>query len=108
MHIKNSSFTKSSILKAVEIHNKSIASAIVTNPINKYLMYKSGFNFEGHTDFLGSLSIKKKNPVMMLATNGLKTLPLTIHVPLKKVAEMITKELINKFLINQSFVHCLL
>ena len=23
-------------------------------------MYKSGFNFEGHTDFLGSLSIKKK------------------------------------------------
>ena len=58
-------------------------------------MYKSGFDFEGHTDFLGSLSIKKKNPVMMLVTNGLKTLPLTIHVPLKKVTELITKELIN-------------
>ena len=57
-------------------------------------MYKSGFDFEGHTDFLGSLSIKKKNPVMMLVTNGLKTLPLTIHVPLKKVTELITKELI--------------
>ena len=37
---------------------------------------------------------KKKNPVMMLVTNGLKTLPLTIHVPLKKVTELITKELI--------------
>ena len=92
--IKNFSFTRYSILKSVEIHNKSIASAIVTNPINKYIMYKSGFNFEGHTDFLGSLSTKKKNPVMILVTKGLKTLPLTIHVPLKKVTQMITKELI--------------
>ena len=93
--IKNFSFTKSSILKTVEIHNNSIASAIVTNPINKYIMYKSGFNFEGHTDFLGSLSKKKKNPVMILVTNGLKTLPLTIHVPLRKVTQLITKELIH-------------
>ena len=92
--IGNFSFTKFSIIRTIEIHNNSVASAIVTNPINKYIMYKSGFDFEGHTDFLGSLSIKKKNPVMMLVTNGLKTLPLTIHVPLKKVTELITKELI--------------
>ncbi len=93
--IGNFSFTKFSIIRTIEIHNNSIASAIVTNPINKYIMYKSGFDFEGHTDFLGSLSIKKKNPVMMLVTNGLKTLPLTIHVPLKMVTKLITKELIN-------------
>ena len=94
-NVKNFTFTKFSIIKTIEVHNKSIASAIVTNPINKYIMYKSGFNFEGHTDFLGSLSTKKKNPVMMLVTNGLKTLPLTIHVPLKNVTQLITKDLIN-------------
>ena len=94
-NVKNFAFTKSSIIKTIEVHNKSIASAIVTNPINKYIMYKSGFNFESHTDFLGSLSTKKKNPVMMLVTNGLKTLPLTIHVPLKNVTQLITKDLIN-------------
>ena len=94
-NVKNFAFTKFSIIKTIEVHNKSIASAIVTNPINKYIMYKSGFNFEGHTDFLGSLSTKKKNPVMMLVTNGLKTLPLTIHVPLKNVTQLITKDLIN-------------
>ncbi len=94
-NVKNFSFTKFSIIKTIALHNNSIASAIVTNPINKYIMYKAGFNFEGHTDFLGSLSTKKKNPVMMLVTNELKTLPLTIHVPLKKVPELITKELIN-------------
>ncbi len=93
--INNFSFTKFSITKTIEIHNNSIASAIVTNPINKYIMYKSGFNFEGHTDFLGSLSSTKKKPVMMLVTNELKTLPLTIHVPFKKVTQLITKELIK-------------
>ena len=92
--IKNFDFTKFSIIKTLETYKNSIASAIVTNPINKYIMQKSGFSFEGHTDFLGSLSTKKKNPVMMLVTNGLKTLPLTIHVPLKKVTQLITKELI--------------
>ena len=59
-NVKNFDFTKFSIIKTIEVHNKSIASAIVTNPINKYTMYKSGFNFEGHTDFLGTLSTKKR------------------------------------------------
>ena len=85
---------KFSITLAVDIYMNSIASAIVTNPINKNMMHKSGFNFEGHTDFLATLSSKKKTPLMMLVTNELKTLPLTIHVPLTKVPELITKDLI--------------
>ena len=91
---KNFSFIKSSITLAVDIYMNSIASAIVTNPINKNMMHKSGFNFEGHTDFLATLSSKKKTPLMMLVTNELKTLPLTIHVPLIKVPKLITKDLI--------------
>ena len=93
--VNNQSFTKLSIIKTIEIYKNSIASAIVTNPINKYIMHKSGFNFEGHTDFLSSLSKKKKVPVMMLVTDELKTLPLTIHVPLNKVPKLITKDLIH-------------
>ena len=92
--VKNFSFVKSSIMIATNLSMNSIAEAIVTNPINKNIMHKSGFNFQGHTDFLSSLSFKKKNPVMMLVSKELKTLPLTIHVPLKKVAKLITKELI--------------
>ena len=94
-NIKNFFFVQHSITTTVDIYKNSVASAIVTNPINKYVMHKSGFNFEGHTDFLATLSTKKNNPVMMLVTNGLKTLPLTIHVPLKMVPKLITKELIN-------------
>ena len=92
--IKNAVFIKDSILKCVNIQMASIASAIVTNPIHKKTMYDSGFNFSGHTEFLASLSVKKKQPVMMLVGESLKTIPLTIHVPLKKVSKLITQELI--------------
>ena len=74
--VKNFSFIKSSIIVTTNLCMNGIADAIVTNPINKNIMHRSGFNFEGHTDFLASLSIKKKNPVMMLVSKGLKTLPL--------------------------------
>ncbi len=93
--VKYFSFIKNSIVTCVKTEMNSIASAIVTNPINKNMMYRSGFNFHGHTDFLASLSKYKKNPVMMLVNNELKTIPLTIHVPLKNVPKLISKNLIE-------------
>ena len=94
-NIKYASFVKNSIITCVKTQMKSIASAIVTNPINKKMMYRSGFKFQGHTDFLASLSKNKKNPVMMLVSSELKTIPLTIHVPLKHVPKLISKDLIE-------------
>ena len=94
-HYKYASFIKKSIIMCIETERSSIASAIVTNPINKNIMHRSGFNFQGHTDFLSSLSQYKKNPIMMLVTNELKTIPLTIHVPIKNVPKLISKDLIE-------------
>ena len=59
-NVKNASFVKDSIVKCVNLQLNSIASALVTNPINKRVMYESGFNYNGHTEFLASLSVKKK------------------------------------------------
>ena len=59
------------------------------------MMYQSGFKFQGHTDFLASLSQNKKYPVMMLVSSQLKTIPLTIHVPLKDVPKLISEDLIK-------------
>ena len=92
--IKNCDFIKSSIIKCLELENKTIVSAIVTNPISKNIMYKAGFKYAGHTDFLATFSKKNIQPVMMLVSKDLKTVPLTIHVPLKDVPSLITKELI--------------
>ena len=91
---QNSSFVINSIQSCVNILHSSIASAMVTNPINKNIMHKAGFNFDGHTDYLESVSVLKKKAIMMLVTEELRTVPLTIHVPLKKVPLLITKDLI--------------
>ena len=94
-HCKYASFIKKSIISCIETERRSIASAIVTNPINKNIMYQSGFDFQGHTDYLASLSRYKKFPIMMLVINELKTIPLTIHVPIKNVHKLISKKLIE-------------
>ena len=94
--IINCEFIKASILKCIELESKTSVSAIVTNPINKKIMYKSGFKYAGHTEFLASHSKINTQPVMMLVAQDLKTVPLTIHVPISEVSGLISKELIIK------------
>ena len=94
--IVNCEFIKSSILKCMELESKTSVSAIVTNPINKKIMYKSGFKYAGHTEFLASHSKINTQPVMMLVAQDLKTVPLTIHIPISEVSGLISKELIIK------------
>lgn len=82
----------------VDMVRSGRARALVTNPINKHVLYQSGFGFPGHTEFLAALS-KPWNvavrPVMMLASRELRVVPTTIHLPLKDVAAALTKELIT-------------
>jgi len=60
---------------------------LVTAPIAKKPLYDAGFSFPGHTEFLAELTAGAtydgpRGPVMMLATQGLKTVLATIHLPL--------------------------
>ena len=45
-----------SIEKAVRLCQSGRASAMITNPIAKHILYEAGFKFPGHTEFLGHLS----------------------------------------------------
>ena len=87
-----------SISQAVDYIKSGEASAIVTNPINKHVLYEAGFRFPGHTEFLADLAQKGQSekiiPVMMLASRQLRTVPLTIHISLEEVPELITRQLI--------------
>jgi len=86
-----------SIARAVKATAGGEAAAVVTAPINKAVLTESGFGFPGHTEFLASLTGAKRG-VMMLAGGGLRpslrTVPLTIHVALKDVFPLITREAI--------------
>ena len=59
------------IARAVGDVRAGLAAAVVTNPINKKVLYDAGFSHPGHTEFLGTLSAawtgEPGKPVMMLA-----------------------------------------
>ena len=70
---------------------------IVTGPIHKAALYSAGFRHPGHTEFLASLSPQNGEPplpVMMLAHDDLRVVPLTIHEPLRRVPSLVTPDLL--------------
>ena len=72
---------------------------MVTNPISKAILARAGFGFPGHTEFLAALAGREaSDAVMMLVGEGLKVVPVTIHVPLKDVMGALSTERILKTL----------
>jgi len=83
--------------RAVELVLAGRATGVVTNPIHKQTLYEAGFTAAGHTDYLAAKAgLPPEDAVMMLAVPGLRTVPLTVHVPLAKVPALITQERILK------------
>lgn len=83
------------------------AGAIVTNPVNKAVLKAAGFAHPGHTEFLASMApTRAGGPVMMLAGEGLRVVPATIHIPLREVpAHLTTEDLVDKGRILAEALH---
>ncbi len=89
---------RAAIDRAVALVQGGQVAAIVTNPIAKSVMYGAGFAFPGHTEYLAHLSTKPGEPaphsVMLIWSEELKVVPVTVHVPLADVPRLLTTELI--------------
>ncbi len=88
-----------SIEQATAATARRSASALVTNPIAKNVLYGAGFRHPGHTEFLAALATRHNpghtyTPVMMLSSAELRVVPLTVHVPVAVVPGLITQTLI--------------
>jgi len=74
------------------------ASAVVTNPVAKAVLYKAGFSDPGHTEYLARLALahtgNPARPVMMLWSPEVAVVPVTIHVPFVEVPQRLTRDLI--------------
>src|SRR5580704_11367744 len=73
------------------------ASAVVTNPIAKSVLYRAGFRHPGHTEYLAELAATENHtpqPVMMLWSPALVVVPVTIHVALRDALAQLSSELI--------------
>jgi 4-hydroxythreonine-4-phosphate dehydrogenase len=73
------------------------ASAVVTNPIAKSVLYRAGFQHPGHTEFLAELAATgghTPQPVMMLWSPVLAVVPVTIHLSLRDAITRLSSDLI--------------
>jgi len=73
------------------------ASAVVTNPIAKSVLYRAGFRHPGHTEYLAELAATDGHtpqPVMMLWSPALVVVPVTIHVSLRDAIAQLSSDLI--------------
>lgn len=96
------SYYASKILETIDIAVKKClsgtADAMVTAPVNKDNIHAIYPDFFGHTDYIANkihtLTGNYHKPVMMLSCPELKAVPLTVHIPLKDVANAITPQMI--------------
>ena len=80
---------------AVGLARNGAARALVTGPVSKAQLYAIGFTHPGQTEFVAErCGVAGDNAVMMLAGPSLRVVPITTHVPLNRVSELLSIELI--------------
>ena len=88
------------IIESIEIATRLAlagdASAMITNPISKAVLYSAGFQHPGHTEFLAAQCSEATKqpitPVMMLVGGGLRVALASIHIPLMQVGAYLSTE----------------
>ncbi|WP_299660903.1 4-hydroxythreonine-4-phosphate dehydrogenase PdxA [uncultured Ruegeria sp.] len=91
---ENATAVVDAIELGVELVKSGAASALCTAPIHKKaLIDGAGFAFPGHTEFLAALAGRSR-VVMMLASDQLRVVPATVHIPLSQVPTALTPEVL--------------
>ena len=83
-----------SLNEATKAIKENKIDVLVTAPINKETIQSEEFNFSGHTEFLES-NLEGES-LMILMNDFLRIGLITGHIPVSKIAETITPELIKK------------
>jgi 4-hydroxythreonine-4-phosphate dehydrogenase len=77
--------------RAVKLALAGEVDAVVTAPVEKHALHLAGFRFPGHTEWLAHLA-GDVEVAMMLASDRLRVVLITTHVPLKDVPALLTVE----------------
>ncbi|WP_157220570.1 4-hydroxythreonine-4-phosphate dehydrogenase PdxA [Flavisphingomonas formosensis] len=80
---------------AAGLARSGVAGALVTGPVSKAQLYAIGFNHAGQTEFIAErCGISRENVAMMLAGPTLRAVPVTTHVALREVPDLISVDLL--------------
>jgi 4-hydroxythreonine-4-phosphate dehydrogenase len=91
LNSQNSPYVIETLRIAVEKCLSKEMAALVTGPVHKGIINDAGIAFSGHTEFFAQLT-KTPKVVMLLLADKLRVALVTTHLPLKNVADAITKE----------------
>jgi len=94
-----------SLRAATEALKQNHIQGLVTAPINKKNIQTAEFNFTGHTPFLKKF-FNVNDVVMMLCSGNFRVALVTEHLPVREVAQQITREtILNKLsILHQSLI----
>jgi 4-hydroxythreonine-4-phosphate dehydrogenase len=82
-----------SLEMAVGLTRGGAAAALVTGPVSKAQLYAVGFSHPGQTEFVAErCGVSGDLVAMMLVGPSLRTVPVTVHVPLRSVPDVLTTE----------------
>jgi 4-hydroxythreonine-4-phosphate dehydrogenase len=84
-----------SLEKAVALVQEGKADAIATAPVSKQALHRAGVAFPGQTEIVQWLS-GSRHVAMMLVSDVMRVGLATIHIPVKKVALVLTKQLLRE------------
>jgi len=81
-------------------------AGMVTGPVNKAVINQAGYSFTGHTEYIAK-QCNDAFPVMMLMNNSMRVALVTTHLPLRRVPESITPDLVETVIrtIHQDMVN---
>jgi 4-hydroxythreonine-4-phosphate dehydrogenase len=80
------------IERAVFLATRGEVDGIVTAPIDKAALLAGGFDYPGHTEMLAKLT--GADAAMMLASDRLRVVLATTHIPLRRVPDLVSGEAI--------------
>jgi 4-hydroxythreonine-4-phosphate dehydrogenase len=80
------------IERAVALAESGVVDGIVTGPIDKAALYAGGYPYPGHTEMLAALT--ESRVAMLLASERLRVVLATTHIPLRDVPDALTHEAI--------------
>lgn len=97
LNTNNAHYVLETLTLATQACVDGTVAAMVTAPLHKGIINDAGIPFSGHTEFLAEMT-NTALPVMMLATQDLRVALATTHLPLSKVSEAITSELLSNII----------
>ena len=77
--------------KATQDLSEGKIDLLVTAPISKENIQKSGFNFPGHTEYLAEMA-GVDEALMVLISQELRVALVTTHIPVSEISKHLTKE----------------